>query len=350
VRIGVDYWPGATHWSGVGRYVREFTRALAALEARPDLRLLDVGPGARIAASHLGLDAPRVRRLRARCSRRALDLGAALGLGADRWLGGCELFHGVFPGLPRTSRARRTIALSELPHEPAVLREYDGVFAFSAWAREMLVLRCDLARERVHVVPPGADHWARERSELRERSAIPSIVVLGRLDRRRAPTAILAACERLRERGLALELAFLGRRGDAYDELRARVTRSPMCAAVKFVSEPDEAALQRSVHGARVLVHLSDAEWTAVTPLEALACGAAVVCGRIPTFVEALGPHAQYVDGLPDQVERDELAQAIERALAAPRPAVEFLERFTWKRNAELTLEAFGAILARARS
>ena len=55
-RVGLDLWPATTHAPGAGRYARELVRALARLTAPPRLSLLDVGPGARIQASGLGLD------------------------------------------------------------------------------------------------------------------------------------------------------------------------------------------------------------------------------------------------------------------------------------------------------
>ena len=115
--VGIDYLSAVTHPPGVGRYLRELVRALVRLEQRPELRLLEVGGGSRVMEGPpLGLaGAARVRRLRSRLPRRTLDLLSRMGLGADRLLGGVDVFHRVFPERPVSTRAAVSLALAELP-------------------------------------------------------------------------------------------------------------------------------------------------------------------------------------------------------------------------------------------
>jgi glycosyltransferase involved in cell wall biosynthesis len=354
VKVGIDWWPASTHAPGLGRYLRELVRALCALEQPVDgpleLRLLDVGPLPR------RFEPPRASRVqlrKARVPRRALALTAGVGLGADRLVGGCEVFHHVVTGFPRVSRARATLAAAELPSEGADLSGYDAVLTFSRWGAAEIARRCGVPRERVHELPVGCEHFARDARKPVERRDPPLVLCLGRLSQERAPTAVLAACERLRGRGVACRLAFVGRRGDAYDELRARVTRSPMSASVSFSSDPTEDELASTVAGASVLAHLSEGELSAVTPLEALACGAAVVATRSQAFVESLGEHARWIDASPRSTEPSELADALELALADARDANGTRERlalaasFTWERHARLTLDLWRRILGR---
>jgi glycosyltransferase involved in cell wall biosynthesis len=342
--------------------VRELVRALAQLDDAPRLKLFDVGPGRRVCGeAMLGLEGADARRLRAKFPRRALAPLGSLGLTADRLLGGCELFHGVLAGAPPVGRARKTIALAELPPagsdaERALargLRGYDGVFTFSAWGVSEIARRFELAPERVHSLPVGCEHWQRELTAPPERDDPPTVLVLGRVDHARAPLAILAACQRLRASGASLRLCFVGRRGDAFDELRARTASGAHSSSITFVSQPDESAMPALVARASVLVHLSERELSPVTPLEALAAGCAVVASRQPAFEEALGVHARWIDAPEGSIDAPALAGAIADALrdandeprARDRRAL--AARYTWSRHARLTLDAWRTILAR---
>ena len=351
MNVGIDFWPGATHEPGVGRYLRELVAALAELDDAPRIALLDWGRGARLRTSDAAVPAGRShgRSLRVGAPRAWLHALARVGLGADRLLGGCELVHGVLAGEPPVSRARRTLAVAELPPDPRVLGAYDGLLTFSSHARDELAARSGVEFARIHVVEVGCEHFAR--GPALERAQAETVLVLGRVDHARGPLEVLAACERLRARGRLVRLHFLGRHGNAYDELRARVTRSPMSSSVGFDSEPDDRKVRAALHSAHVLAQLAQEDLTPVTPLEALACGAAVVARRLPAYVEALGPRgARWIDS----DEPEALACALEQALADaadPRTAAArsaLAATFSWKRHATATLAAWRRVLAQA--
>jgi glycosyltransferase involved in cell wall biosynthesis len=175
------------------------------------------------------------------------------------------------------------------------------------------------------------------------------VVVLGRVDRARRPLAVLRAAAALADDGRELELVFAGRPGDAAGELRAALAAARFPA--RWLVSPPEAELPPLVGGAAALVQLEREAFTAVTPLEALAVGAAVVATRLPAFREVLGDEAEWValeDGEP------ELAAALARALdSASDPAARarraaLAAGHTWERTARLTAAAWGRILERA--
>lgn len=356
--VGVDYWPATTHAPGVGRYVRELVRALAASDEQLELKLLEWGPGARsVREPALGLSQREVRRLRAKAPRRLLRWSARVGLGADRLLGGCELFHGVFPDFPPLSRALRTCAVSELPAPSeyaafgAALRRCAAVLTFSRHAAELLTERFDLAPGAVHALPVGCEHWRRTLVHEPALAEPPRVLVLGRLDSARNPLAVLRACEQLFAAGRELKLVFAGRPGDAYDALRAHVTRSAISARVQWSSAPREDELPELVARSSVLVHLCDDALTPVTLLEALATGCDVVATPAPAFVEALGPQARWLSGPASACDPAELAASIDRALderhdpLARRSRQALAAAYSWRRNADLTLAVWRSLL-----
>lgn len=358
LRLGVDYWPATTHAPGVGRYVRELVRALAPRSDEFELKLLDVGPGARsIGEPRLGLEPRSFRRLKAVAPRGALRWAARVGLSADRLVGGCDVFHGAFAGFPPVAAALRTCAVSQLPPPEeharfaAALARCALVFTFSRAAAALLTERFEIDPARVETLPPGCEHFRRELLGDPPLDEPPRVLVLGRLDERRNPLAVLRACEQLARDGLDLRLEYVGRRGDAYDALRAYVTRSPISSRVRWSSEPNEDELPDALARSSALVHLSDDELTAVTPLEAFAASAAVVATRAPAFVEALGPHGLWIDGPaaeadPAQIaERLAVALAARHDLAARRSRQAIAAAYSWRRHADLALHAWRRIV-----
>lgn len=348
MRIALDYWPGATHEPGVGRYLREFGRALGALDDGPELALLDWGPGARLASAADPAKLPaRVRCKRVKLPRSWLARLLRLGIGFDTLAGACDLVHGALAGEALPVRAACSLAISAPPRDVRALERYDGLLVFSQHARAELSGRHGMDPARVHVVPVGCEHFAVQR--IAPSAAQPlRVLALGRVERSRAPLELLAACERLNAGGLQLELSFLGRAGDAYDELRARATRSRMSSRVRFDSAPDDAKVRAALATCTVLAQLADGDWTAVTPLEALASGAALVATHLPAYVEALGAHARWVDpgcGPEALAAALEAACADSRDLSLRRARAELAARFTWKRNAEGTLAAWRSML-----
>jgi glycosyltransferase involved in cell wall biosynthesis len=362
-RVGLDLWPATTHAPGSGRYARELVRALARLDAPPELALLDVGPGPREHAPGLGLGRMPAswRRIEADVPRRALSALATLGLPADRLLGGCALFHRVLPGTPPLGRVPRVQALSQLPAQgsPAE-RQLEGwlagptdVVVFSAAARAALLRRFALDPLRVHALPVGCDHWIRDAPPVDVPAGRPLVLALGRTDAGRGPLRVLAAFERLSARGVQARLVWCGRPGDAAGELRAALSRSPARADVRWIEAPLERELPALVAAAAVLVHLAREEWTPVTPLEAAAAGAAVLASPLDPLREALGQEPLWLAGDPAQLDPDALAAALEDALAsglevaARRRRQRLAAAYSWSRHAASTAALWARILAR---
>jgi len=359
LRVGFDYWPAATHAPGVGRYLRELVRALAALEDGPDLALLDVGPEGE-ALPQGALDLPgsqrQLLRRRWRVRRGWLQLAErVLRTRAETWLGTLDVFHRARAlGAPH-ARAPEVLALAEFPRpgseqeqlQRAALAGMAAVIVFSSAARREAQARYALDEARVALVPVGCDHWLRERpgeAAARERERI---LVLGAVRQGGGQLEVLRAFERLRARGLDADLVFCGRRGDLADRLEDALRSSPRRIDVRWIDQPLESELPALLESASVLVQLTREAWTPVTPLEACAHGVAVVASRLDCFVEALGDQADYVDADADAPLDQGLDAALERSFATRRgpAAVEarrrFARRFSWAANARATLEVY---------
>lgn len=353
MRVGLDYWTAPTHAPGVGRYVRELVRALAHRADAPALALLEVGPGPRrVPAQELGLEhaPPGWTRLSADVPRGALAALGGLGLGADRLLGGVDLFHAVDDALPPLARAPRVLARSELPPQGTRTRTPEALVVFCQSARIPFAQAWNVDPAHVHVVPVGCDHWLRASGVRDVREGPARLVVLGRVDERRGVRALLEACALLHAGGSELELTWCGRAGDAVELLHGALERDS--TRLRWRPDASEHELAVRVAEADLVVHLAEQEWTPVTALEALAAGAALVASRLPALVEAVGDAAAWVDGAPQGLDARALADALALALEGARdPAARAARRahaapFTWDRHAALTIDAWTRILA----
>jgi glycosyltransferase involved in cell wall biosynthesis len=363
LRVGIDYYPALTHAPGVGRYTRELVRALVALEDGPALALFDVGPAPRVidtGASGLSFARPTLRRMLRTWPRRILPYLARVGLGADRLLGGCDVFHQVLPDAPRTNRARETLALAELPPpgSPAdhklglLLGRVRAVFVFSSDFQRRVQQRFSFRGDRVFRVSVGCEHWRRELAALSPPPARARILVLGGLRTERRPMSVLAAFEKLRADGLAAEIVFVGRTGNAARQLGEAQAASRFASDIRVRTDVSEQELPALVSGASCLVHISADEGTPVTPLEAFALGIPVVASRLPAFEEALGGLAELLDPAEHLREPRRLSDAIARAVAsrtdesASDARVRLARTFTWARSASETLAAWRVVHA----
>ena len=351
MRVGIDYLPAVTHAPGIGRYARELVRALVRLSDAPELALLEVGGGARrMKGASLGLEGTRFQRVRSRLPRRVVALIARAGLGVEAMLGRIDVFHRVQADWPPIERSPQVLPVPELPppgsRAEAELAEraraMDAVLVFSSHYENEVARRLSLEPRRVHRVAVGCEHWLRDLGNASvARCSTPRVLVLGALREEREPLLVLAAFERLLSRCGPAELLFVGRPGSATERFEAALAHSPARARVRWIRDPLETDMPRTVAESSVLVHLAREEGTPVTPLEACAMGLAVLAAPLPAFEEALGSLGTW--RAPGS-SAEELSRGMEEALADARDGERTAARrqlaceYTWARNAASTV------------
>ena len=370
MKIAIDHHPARTHAPGVGRYSRELARALVRLDGVPadvELALTDVGKDKRtIGEPALGLVGPDVKRTpRVESSSMGRRMFQTLRRTADGLVGGCDLYHRMLPDWPPVGKAREAIAVAEL-FEPgserdgalaAVLKRADA-FAFSDATAKALRERYSLPDERIHKTPVGCDHWLRDlppdRAKWPEKKDPPQVLVLGAIHPRRRPERVLKAIEMLRRERRTVHVLYVGPRTDRSDEfLRDRLGGSVARDQVLWNPNTSEDALARIFATSSAMIHLSEGEETAVTPLEGVAFELPVLASRIPAFEEDLTGAARLLDEA-EEADPVALAEALKEALdgdgdeaRAKRRA--HAERYTWAACAEATLAAYRRIVERGR-
>ncbi len=341
LRLVLNALPLEASGGGVSTYIRELLRSLTEVV---DAELVVAVRPSGLAVLPSGLT-PLVTR-ESRGVRRAL--AGALGFGP------ADLTHGLDVDLP----VRRPGPTVSTVHDMAVF-DVPGTFPRHRVAGERLLVRAALRRadvvvavsaftaERVRsltgrdavvvheapghdMVPARADAV----SDVRARYRLPERFVLhvGNIEARKDLATLAEACERA---GVALVVTGHGLWG-------ARAPRGVL--AIGHVPEADLPAL----YGAATLVgYASRYEGFGLPPVEAMACGAAVVSTPVPSVDEVVGPGAATfrpgdVEGLTGTL-RDLLADDDRRAELA-RCGAGLVRSLSWRRNALATAGVYRSL------
>ncbi len=362
----LDYRPALVNGQGIGRYVRELTRALVALPdvdaalfaptwARPSFDVAD-----------LGVDQARVFRRRLPSKGVTRSLGA-LGLGVER------LFRGSADLCHHTQYRRLPTRLPEVAmiHD-LVFLDTDRFMAsqtaerMSAFARfaatharaittpsetvaDEVAERLGVPRERVFATPLGVDHL---RAISPGDTAIarggadggndPYFFTAARVETRKNLGLVLRAFEGLDAPGLRWKIA--GISGDGAEDFDEALRRSPARERIDRLGHVDEQQLRSLVLGALAFVLVPLDEGFGLAPLEAMALGVPAVTSRVPVVTEVCGGGARLVDPHDPEELRGVLSELLQDAAAREELAQrgqEHARAFTWKRTAERTLEAY---------
>ena len=218
----------------------------------------------------------------------------------------------------------------------------------SAATRDDLIEHLRVPRAKIVVVPLAADARFAPQSDaaiarVREKYALPERYVLyvGINKPHKNLAMLMEAWQRV-ESNAALVIAGAW---DARYDAKSQIPNSK--SSIMFLHNIADADLPALYAGATVFVMPSLYEGFGLTPLEAMACGAPVICSNASSLPEVVGDAALLVNP------RDaaEIAQAIARVLddAALRDELcaKSLARavqFSWERTAHETLEVYRAV------
>ena len=302
-RIGVD----ATSWEnrrGFGRFARNVLTRLVELDRETTYVFVGEGSFPR------GVEARRVRSAApsAGATRPLRELVSLARAGSDRSLG-AFLFPSVYSWFPVVGPrvvlgVHDTTALDHagltlpgrldrlawaLKHRVA-LRQAARVFTVSESARAELAGRLGLAPDRVAVVPEAPDPVFRPRAG----GAGDYLLYAAGLSPHKNVETLLAAYAGLAD---APRLVLVGG-DDPYLSSRASVERRiaelGLGGRVELAGYVEDERLAELYSGALAVVCPSLAEGFGLPPVEAAACGAAVVLSDIPAHRESLGDDALY--------------------------------------------------------
>jgi glycosyltransferase involved in cell wall biosynthesis len=372
MQIALDGLPLTTAKTGVGHYTYELARALASIEPSSQFEIVYPSTYATI-----GPDKLNSARLPPNLKLNRVRVGP---LGKHWWSAGLpryikrsqlELFHGTNYDVPLWRRCATVLTIHDLSqllhsetHEkrsvrrarrrlPLMSRTADVIITPSESVR---VDVCELLKAspgKVFAIPEAARVCFKplsfaETADARTRLGIGHdfLLAVGTLEPRKNLAVLISAfAELARERPQSkTQLVIAGGRGWLSSPLFERIKKSPVRDRIVLTDYLHDDDLQALYASCRAFVYPSIHEGFGLPPLEAMACGAAVIASRIPALEETTGGAALLFD--PTSV--TELTRNIlelldsenvrhQFAIAGQRRAAEF----SWDWTAQQTLQVY---------
>ena len=377
MRLLIDYRPALRERTGVGEIVHELAKALSdrSRDQANEVTLFTSSWKDR-PDSALAVDMPAAKIADIKVPMRALVWSwNRLEWPPVEWLAGeHDVVHSQSPLLIPAARAAQAVTVHDLdflrypeqmPAEirrdyPALARSHaaraNAVIVSSQYAAAEVTRELQLARDRVHVCPPGPPSWAVEVRHRRPDVGPTSprlrrgehILFVGTLSLRKNVGTLLESYARLRAQVPdAPRLVLAGHRTPASVRWEARCEEPPLEGHVEitgYVTTEQRIALYA---GARMLVLPSYEEGFGLPVLEAMACGVPVVVSSRGSLPEVAGPAATPVD--PDDVDglTSRMRELLDRGVAAAASARGLAQasRYSWTACADAALRAYASAM-----
>ena len=289
---------------------------------------------------------------------------------------GADLYHAPYyirpyVGLPCPSVTTLYDAIPRLfPHEVSLrarllfdlltrlsIRASQRLLTISHSARADLVAAYAIPPEKIAVTPLAADRRFQPQAAptmiaMRERYALPQPYVLcvsSNKPHKNLPLLVEAWAQVAETPlGEAHTLVLAGHWDDHYPAAKTLVEQHGLGHHVRFLPHVRDDDLPALYAGCTLFVAPSRYEGFGLPVLEALACGAAVICGATSSLPEVVGDAALVID----TQNAVSLAEGINRLLAN-KPARTQLRaaatlqagRFSWRTTAEQTLAVYATII-----
>lgn len=374
MRIGIEFTSAVTQGAGIGRLTRGLVRALERLDRANDYRLVvtkdrrnrQVGP----LASNFNLAELPITERQANVLWHRLRVPWDL----QRFTGPLDLFHGTNFVLPPVGRTPALVTIHDLSYrlfpeaaEPSLvkfleravpdgLRRARLVVADSESTRQDVAEQYGVPLDRIRVVYGGVDDRFQrvtdrdrlERVKMQYGIDGPAILAVGTLQPRKNITRLVQAYQLLRELNLPHRLYIAGASGWMYSDLFVQIEELGLTPFIKFLGFVRDEDLPALYSVADLYVYPSLYEGFGLPVLEALACGAVVVCSGVSSIPEVGGDAVMYCD--PYDVPN--IAMAMDRALndeglrdRLRARAPEQVARFSWPNAGRSLLQAYAEAL-----
>ena len=374
-RIAIDCTPARQQSGGIGRYVRELTAALPALDQTTSYRLFVSGASKPLppppAANFIWKPTPIPPRWLARVWHRA-----RMPIPIEDFTGQIDLFHATDFVLPPTLPSTRTLLtvhdLSFVRVPPAAsppLRAYlnrvvprsvkmaDHILADSQATKDDLQELYDTAADKITVLysgvssrfQPVADEARLDQVKTKYGlTGLDYLLSVGTVQPRKNYSRVIRALASLRQQGCDLRYVIAGGKGWLEDEMRQTIAETKLGDAVHLLGFVDDDDLPALYSAARMLVMPSLYEGFGLPILEAMACGIPVIASNLSSLPEVVGEAGILVDPLDIDAIRDAIlrieSDSRRRAFlidAGRRQA----KQFTWEKSARRLKSIYEGLL-----
>jgi glycosyltransferase involved in cell wall biosynthesis len=200
-------------------------------------------------------------------------------------------------------------------------------------------------RHNFHPLAPEDTEQTRVRLGIEDKF----ILFVGTIEpRKNLITLLRAFAEVLRNTDLRPQLVVAGQKGWMTDEISNYVTRENLSERIVFTGYVSDRELRALYSSCAVCVYPSLYEGFGLPPLEAMACGAAVIVSDIPVLREVLGEAAVRVpplDVLRTAASLVELLRDERQQAHFAQAGLNHARRFSWEKTAQLTLDVYREVL-----
>ncbi|MBI5650018.1 MAG: glycosyltransferase family 4 protein [Chloroflexi bacterium] len=314
--------------------------------------------------------------LDARPYRLSAWLAHALNVPMDRAFPRADLFHATEHLLPRFKNTKTVFTLHDLIFQffpayhlplnkwfltnamPHFLKRADAIIAVSEWTKRDAIRLYNLPPEKITVIYEAADPALKPvndpgiiaNARARYANNQPFVFFVSTIEPRKNIRALVDALKILRARGFPQRLLIAGRKGWLYQPTFDHVKQTGMEDLVSFLDFVPDVDLRALYAACDAFVFPSLYEGFGLPSLEALSCGAPVVCANNSSLPEVVGDAAVLID----PHDPGDIARAVERVITDRAWRAELRTRgfaqaakFSWERAARETLAVYDQVNSR---
>jgi len=370
MNIALDGMPLGSQLTGVGHYTLELARNLALAAPTDTFTLISPQPllpsSLDAIQNHSAPNLSYVNLAPGALNRRWWSIGLPLYLSRSSF----DLFHGTNYEIPLWTRRPSVVTIHDLSlllhsdaHErhlvrrarwrlPLMVKSASKIITPTNSVKKEVCETLGVDPEKVSVTPEAPRLSFRRRDDtevikLRRRLGIegPFVLYVGTIEPRKNLRRLVEAFEQLlRTTSLSPKLVITGGQGWLMDDFASLIRQKKLENLICLTGYLEDEELCGLYSSCKAFVYPSLYEGFGLPPLEAMACGAPVICSRIPALEETVGTAARLVD--PHDV--DELARAMIEMLSDERMREQYarlsndhVQKFSWEQTALKTLEAY---------
>jgi glycosyltransferase involved in cell wall biosynthesis len=378
MRVGIDGYPLSEPRTGVGHYTLELARALALISPADQFELVSPAPFDPSALADI--ERANLPNLVTTNPKASSIRGHWWSIGLPLYLrrAGFDLFHGTNFDVPlwnpRSKRRRSVVTIHDLsallhPEKhrsrlvrrarlrlPLVVRVADKIITPTESIKREVCERFNVKPEKVKAIHSAARRSFQplpfaQTAEIRNRLGVEDnfLLFVGTLEpRKNLLTLLKAFAQIISNSPLRPQLVIAGGEGWLMEEMFAFIKQSAASERLCFTGYLSDEALGALYSSCRIFIYPSVYEGFGLPPLEAMACGAPVIAGRIPSLEETLGSAAKLVEPLNVEALAREIIDLLEdenqrQVLGAAGPG--HAAKFSWEQTARLTLDVYRRLL-----
>jgi len=260
-----------------------------------------------------------------------------------------DLTHTLIPGKKKSHALHRVAYRAVFAH---AVKSSKRIIAVSASTKKQILEYYSISPEKITVVYEGFNAMYKMQDKEEAFSAIskkfnitkPFILYVGVWRRYKNLPFLAQAFDRLRQKGMNIELVLAGEPDSFYPEIPKEIFSIQHKDDIKAVGRVLDKDLSMLYNASALFVLPSHMEGFGLTALEAAACGVPVACSDIPTLREIMGQGAVYFD--PNNL--DNMVDVLSEILSSPKHLEDMAnlslsrsKHFSWKQAATETVMVY---------